>query len=264
MSIIVRLYDENMEPYGVKHIKGKIRTSSMPYTYDIAEGNVADHISLNKFGHNEDVGAAYEDIWSGMGIYPFPASAVMLEVASSAASDALANEGGRTIELQGLDRNWNQKTETLTMAGTTYVKSSGTFRRIHRAKIVTAGNSGSNVGKVTIRASGATALAKVEAGLGQTLMAVWTVPSGYTFYMNEWYASSAVAKAIDLGIWARDNDVSDAAFQNKQFVNFTLDTFKYNMVNPLKFTHKTDIVVRAKAAGAGGDVSGGFAGWFEL
>jgi hypothetical protein len=37
-------------PYGVKHINNKPRVSSMPYLYDIAEGNVTDHVPFAKLG----------------------------------------------------------------------------------------------------------------------------------------------------------------------------------------------------------------------
>ena len=260
MSISVKLRDENNNPYGVKNVKGKIRTSSMPYTYDISELNVPGHTALNKFGHNNAVGTAYEDIWSGSAIYPFLTSAARLEVTASLASDEVAKNGARTVWLNGLDSSYNVLSETVSMSGTSPVTTTNTFLRIHRAKVVTAGNSGSNVGAIEIKASGGAVLALIEAEMGQTLMAVWTVPSGQTFYMTEWYASSAVTKAIDMGLWVRDNTVADAAFQNKQFVNFTLDTFTRHLSLPLRITQKTDMVLRAKVGVAGGDVSGGFSG----
>ena len=48
--------DETGTTYTVKQIDGKPRVSSMPYLYDIAEGNVADHAIFAKLGYNGDIG----------------------------------------------------------------------------------------------------------------------------------------------------------------------------------------------------------------
>jgi len=41
---------------------GKQRISASSYLYDIAEGDVPDHTSINKFGHNPAVAAALETV----------------------------------------------------------------------------------------------------------------------------------------------------------------------------------------------------------
>jgi hypothetical protein len=42
-STAVKLIDESGVAYGVKHVQNKPSVSSMPYTYDISEGNVSGH-----------------------------------------------------------------------------------------------------------------------------------------------------------------------------------------------------------------------------
>lgn len=46
--LINTIADENGLAYGVKQIDGKPRVSSMPYLYDIAEGNVTGHVPFSK------------------------------------------------------------------------------------------------------------------------------------------------------------------------------------------------------------------------
>ena len=58
----VRFVDDTGTVYGIKQIDGKPRVSSMPYLYDIAEGNVANHYTMHKFGYNSAVPAT--DKWS--------------------------------------------------------------------------------------------------------------------------------------------------------------------------------------------------------
>ena len=46
----IKFKDENGVPYGIKHINNKPRVSSMPYLYDISEGNVPVHEAWSKIG----------------------------------------------------------------------------------------------------------------------------------------------------------------------------------------------------------------------
>ena len=43
----VAFRDENDVAYGIKHVGNKPRVSSMDYLYDIAEGNIPNHMALN-------------------------------------------------------------------------------------------------------------------------------------------------------------------------------------------------------------------------
>ena len=79
----VELVDENGAAYGVKHVENKIRVSSMPYLYDIAEGNISGHSSWYIFGYTPAVGLTESDIWSKGGTYVFPTSAQQMEIVSS-------------------------------------------------------------------------------------------------------------------------------------------------------------------------------------
>ena len=80
--------DEDGIPYGVKHVENKPRVSSMPYLYDIAEGNVSDHEAVHVIGYNADVDAADETVWEVGGAYVPPSVAQQMEVYSSDDQDA--------------------------------------------------------------------------------------------------------------------------------------------------------------------------------
>lgn len=79
--------DENGVAYGVKHISNKPSVSSMPYTFDIAYGNVSGKASWSKIGYNPSITTTEEDIWSAGGSYVFPTSSdLQMEVVSSLAT----------------------------------------------------------------------------------------------------------------------------------------------------------------------------------
>jgi len=77
------MLDEAGLPYGVKQADGKPRVSTMPYTYDIAEGNVSGHTAWATFGYTPALGVAESDLWSASGVYVFPTAAQQMEVVSS-------------------------------------------------------------------------------------------------------------------------------------------------------------------------------------
>ena len=77
----------NGVPLGGKQSDGKIRISSMPYEYDIAEGNVPNHEPWTKIGYTPTMTTADSDIWSSAGVYNFPTTPGAWEVVSTNAAD---------------------------------------------------------------------------------------------------------------------------------------------------------------------------------
>jgi len=89
MSVLraIQLLDENGVPYGVRHVNNKPRVSAMPYLFDIAEGNVPDHVQVIQNGANANVGTTEEIIASQGGVLHSLSAAEQLDVSSSDAND---------------------------------------------------------------------------------------------------------------------------------------------------------------------------------
>lgn len=83
----VGLKDESGTVYGVKHINNKPRVSAMPYTYDIAEGKVANHAAWSKMGYTPTMTTAESDLWSAAGTINWMAAEAGLEVYCSDNTD---------------------------------------------------------------------------------------------------------------------------------------------------------------------------------
>ena len=94
----------------------------------VAKGDFTDYSNVNKFGINSTVGSGgFESIWEGSSLYPWPTDVQTLSVVSASANDASGGTGARTVEIQGLDTNWDVVTETITMNGVTPVVTTQTF-----------------------------------------------------------------------------------------------------------------------------------------
>jgi hypothetical protein len=227
----------------------------------IAKGDVSGYSSLLKFGRNPDIdGAVEETIWEGGGIYPFPSTAQSLEVLSSSANDASAGTGARTITLIGQDADNVEQTQIITLDGTTPVAITGTWLRVYRCSVTTAGTSGVNEGIITVRiASGGATLLVIGANNGQTLMSVYTIPSGKTGYMSCYYASANATPTlpnIDIKLFTKSSTGVINLKHQQALASGT--AFKHIFGIPFKITEKTDIYMNATSSVNNTDVCSGF------
>ncbi len=206
----------------------------------IASGAVTGHSHINKFGYSDNI-ASLSTIWDGSNIYAYSTSAGAVTVESSSSSD-----DGAVIEVQGLDASYHLVTQDITIDGT----GATNLIRIFRARLKTpASGETTNIGIISVKI--ATDLrAKILAGNGQTLMAVYTVPAGKTAYLLN--LTTSVNKATDVTYKLIAREIDDGGFQIKgQFGTFGTP-LDHNYPIPLVFTEKTDIEVQAAAGNACG------------
>jgi len=94
---------------------------------------------------------------------------------------ANAGDADKNVIVTGLDEDYNQFTETITLTAASGNTSTNSFKRIEAVRMN--GNS-ANVGNVTVT-KGETTVARINAGVGQSLMGIYTVPAGYTAYLHQ-------------------------------------------------------------------------------
>lgn len=223
-------------------------------------------LSVAKFGSNPDVDSGTdEDCWSAGGDYEFQASAQTIEVLSDSANDTAAGTGAKTIRVFGLDANWELQEEDVTLNGTTPVTLGETYLRIFRAYVLTAGTIETNDGTITIRTDGLTTQAEIPAGRGQTLMAIYTIPEGYTGYITAWYgdASKSSTGIVTARLMTRENG---GAWRNRsdrgihsQGGGFYQPKVPQSGGIPIKVNARTDVKIRYTDASTNNlEVTGGF------
>ena len=163
-----------------KQLKQLQETSRVEYL--IATGEIDDVSFINKFGYNSQVGTAWETVWDGNNTYTYIATAGTAVVTSSDTDD-----NGGTVLVSGLNSAYEEVSETLTIGGSA---GSVEFYRVHRAQMVTANTGTENQGTVTITVDSKSA-AIITPEIGQTLMALYTVPKNKTGYLLQVDAGSA-------------------------------------------------------------------------
>ena len=234
-------------------------SAEIDFYLSVAKGDFTGYSNVSKFGINSTVGSGgFESIWEGSNAYPWPTAAATLSVVSASANDASGGTGARTVEIQGLDSSWNLLTETITMNGLTPVVTTGSFLRVFRARVVTAGSLKSNAAEITM-SSGGTTLAYITydtIGMGQTLMAVYTIPNGKTGYIINLNVSSSKDSEHRFRFMTRDNVVTDAAWNVKEYMSARGGFSSWRKYAINKVTEKTDIdlqvISNSTSAASGG------------
>lgn len=233
-----------------------------PFELQVARGQITYHEFIHKFGFYDSVDTNLTTIWSQGGVYSYLSVASTLYISSSSTADTGAGTGARTVTVSGLDNNFDQKVETVTLNGQSGVELNGsTWFRVNRIVVNTAGSGGANAGVLYVgtEASPSSGVptnkyAIVLAGDNQTLMCIYTVPRGYTAFITQKdvSASSSAGKFAILSLVARP---FGGVFNVKDRVLSSQGYSSISYPYPLKFTEKTDIEVRAKADSAGGTVT---------
>lgn len=198
---------------------------------------------IHKFGSNLALGGTSESIWSAGGLYPW-ASLATAQVIYLISTEADTGD----VEIQGLDENYALQTLTVTLTGTTAVNTgSTTFTRIFRMKY-----SATNAGTITARVTSGTGtvVAQIDAGVSQTLMAVYTVPAGTTAYMLNYTVGTGKGDDAHLKMFVRE---FGSAFQIKNEMKAYESTIMHPFPIPLKIPEKSDIDFRATTSNSNSD-----------
>ena len=204
--------------------------------FQIARGLIRGASHINKFGYNSTVGSSFETVWDGSNLYTYIDTAGTALVTSSNTSD----DNNGTVEIQGLDANYNVQTVTATIGGSATTE---TFIRVFRVKMLTANTGTSNVGTITITVDSKSA-ALISPTKGQTLMAVYTIPAGKKGYLLKFQGNLEKAKESEFQIMTRP---FGGAINIKGKFGSPGDVVNYDYPVPLEFDEKTDIEIQVKA-----------------
>jgi hypothetical protein len=215
-----------------------------PFDLQVSRNQVDGHSPIQIFGYSAAVGnTALGPLWEGLttsgGAYAYPSSAAPLVLVSDSASDTSA----LSIQIQGLDANYATLVETIALNGLSNVTTTNSFLRIN---LMTTTN-GLNVGNITAKIS-TTTYAKINAGIGQTQMSIYTVPAGYTFFLDGLQANANIlftaSNYLTFAEYNKYNTTGEINLLNQStFVQYFTQFYK----NPIAHPEKTDIQYQVKA-----------------
>jgi len=233
---------------------GQPALRNLDFNLAVAQGRVPGVSALNISGYSSSVGLTFIPAWGNDTPYVYFPSAQAVRIWSDSALDT-----NISVEVQGLDSNYVQQTETVLLNnGVTGVLSTKQFLRVNRLRLTRAPNNvglihASNNNKSITLAYINNPTTGLSAGISQ--MTVYTVPAGYTFYLTQsnWYVGGNQSGLYRSWTQAPDGLITIV-------LNFPITT-EYNSTKVVArpYTEKTDIQWQVSASNnipIGGQIEG--------
>ncbi len=210
---------------------------------NIARGLVKGTSIRNIFGYNSSVNNSFKPLWELTSVYTYPTQNLTMDVVSTNTNDTSV-----TVKIVGLDSDYNELSETLTLNGTSTVTSNNEYFRINDV-ITIAGNADGNV-NVT---NSSVTYARIRAGDGRNQASIYTVPANTSFYLYRIDGFSATATGSQYVVFR--NEVT-----NSSNVTFRVaETTFINQMNiqrrlPFKYDAKSDIQFQCKSSASTNEI----------
>ena len=155
------------------------------FKLNVARGKVRGAEAVHKFGAVPQMSInTTGTIWDKNDtVYPwssFDSAGVLV------AKQANASDNGKKVTVFGLDDDFDEVSEEFTLSSSGDVTGSVSFRRVYRAYITEGAANAANI----IFEKSSVEVIRILAGKAQTLMAIYTVPAGYTGYIYQGTASA--------------------------------------------------------------------------
>lgn len=206
---------------------------------NISRGLVKGTSSIHKFGAVQSMSTSTTGtVWDvNDTVYPWAswATAGTITVDRASTSDA-----GKHVSVVGLDANYNVLTEVIVLTEATGNASTNEFIRVFRAFVA---DGETNVGLISIK-KGATTVAAIVAGAGQTLMAVYTIPANHTGYLMKGTASAQAGADATGNMFVRYFGQQSFRVGHSFEVAGAGGQYVYDFTVPVALPAKSDIDVR--------------------
>lgn len=189
---------------------GNLQVTDAENGLAIAKGDVAGTTFIHKFGHapDFDIENGEVTIWGGSDDGGIDQTTYVYSSADDIDSLSSSDNGDtQDIEVHGLDTNYDEVIQTITLTGQTRVALTTDLIRVYRLVNMGSTDIAGAVYCFVNTALGGDGVpddttkirAVINNGDNQTLMAVYTVPAGKTGYLRDWYASTAgKAKSVNV------------------------------------------------------------------
>lgn len=219
---------------------------SFPYFLQVSRGLINGHKRVFKFGYNGLIQNIEETIWDVGGLYAYPSSAVTMTATSSSG----ATDENVEVTIQGVDTNYDELSETVTLNASGTATTTGSFLRVYRA-FVSGGTA--SAGNITITNS-STTYAYVSAADQQTLMALWTVPAGYTAYLFQIDTTAFTVQNNKVATIRMLTREVNGVFRTQNKFDLFEGSYHLDITCPQPIPEKTDIEFRAIADSSNADL----------
>ena len=210
------------------------------FNLNVSRGKTRGASQIHKFGATPSQSInTTATVWDkGDTLYPWSAFDTAGVIV---AAQVGADDNGKVVTIEGLDENFEVISEDFTLSSSGTVTGTKTFKRVYRGYV--SSGAGTNVGQLNF-SRGGTQVLRILAGAGQTLMAVYTVPAGYTGYIYQGVATAQSGADATGYMYVRYNSVATIFRVGHTFEVAGGGEYTYKFAFPQEMPEKTDIDVR--------------------
>ena len=221
-----------------------------PFELHVQRGYVQEHKSVSKFGYATSVSGTEVAVFDGGIEYVYATSAAPMNVYAGSGANTTSK-----ITIEGLDADYNELSNTVTLNATTTVVTSGSFIRVNR---MFTSNDVEAAEDVFVKNSAGELNSHMLANENQSLQAVYTIPAGYTGYLDQVAGNSATEvanKFVRMRLKVRE---PGGVFRTR--AKFTLADSSYEEIfkYPIEIPEKSDIEMTAESSSGVNEVAAVF------
>lgn len=208
-----------------------------PFDLQVARGQIQGHSNVNIYGFQPSISTTFIPVWENATAYTYPVAAMTMYLSGTAGDTA-------SILISGLDANYVQISEVLALNGATPVATVKQYFRINSMS-VSIGSATNPANTVYLKNSGGTVTyAQINAGIGRTQAAIYTVPAGFTYYLQRVNVYTSL-NGNDYVTYQNKTISSAGVVQVTQQAPFAM-SYEARRVMPRPFLEKTDIQLMCK------------------
>lgn len=160
-----------------------------PFGLQVSRGQIEGHQTIQVFGYNPDLDQTEESVWPDGGTVPHPTAASVLKISSSSANDTAEGTGARTVYIAGVDGDFDEVGEFVTLNGQTAVNTVNSYLYVNQLYVASLGSGAANAGDINVGTGTVTGGVPavlydlIATGFNQRTTAHYCVPAGYTGYL---------------------------------------------------------------------------------
>ena len=227
--------------------------ASSSFALDVALGKVPGVSTRIRTGFNTTITNIPEDIWTVGGQQVFLDAAEPMDIVSTDANDNSAGTGLQVIRIFGLDNNFDEVDEELSMNGLTIVTTVNSYLRVHDLRGVSAGTSGNNEGDITATASiDGSIQNEMLGGSNASQSLQYTIPNGKTGAATKLTFSDAAGDAMIFSFFTR---LFGGLFTIQNVEQIAGGTFEFSFEPFTSLQEKTDVRLIANQSSGGGSTT---------
>lgn len=209
------------------------------FDLNVSRGRVRGATNIHRFGavpamSQNTIGTVWD---KNNTIYPWNVWSTPGVITSSIVN---SSDNGKSVTIFGLDSNYNEVSDTITISSSTTVTGTTEFIRVNNA-FISSGTT--NVANINFTKDGQDVLI-ITALKGHSLMAIYTIPSGCTGYLYKGVCSCQASADGNGNMYVRYFG-QDAFLIGHSFeVSGVGGQYEYDFSFPIQLPEKTDIDVR--------------------